>query len=296
MSIEVVFSDLDGCLLPKDYDPSGVEQSHLPSERYFEYYRSYPGPQIVVCTGRSWEATRGIMTRVSHFPSEARVLPVKPVICENGARIVLDSRKGEEVSLIESFRCDSDPRILVREIHDLRKTVVNRSDLIKREVERRLNKPVGQLHFPPKKYMVTADVPFYQSNEERVPQRVFLEVLLQFLPISVRDLLEKNQLIVSCSRNAVDVHLPIGKSDGVRFLIEKYGLERTKIAYIGDAESDIEALTYAQVGCCPANADDSVKKHVRRKGAFGYVSPFLYAEGAIDSLKWITSRFYPRSG
>jgi hydroxymethylpyrimidine pyrophosphatase-like HAD family hydrolase len=230
------------------------------------------------------------MARLSHFPSEVTRLSVKPVICENGARIVLDSREAEEVSVVESLECDLDRGSPVSEIRNLSEMLLSCSESIRKELERRLNRPVTQLQLPPKKYMATVDVPFDQLSGERVPQQILLEVIFQFLPTSVRKLIEEKQILISSSRNAIDIHLPIRKIDGVRFLLKKYGVERTKIAYIGDAESDIEGLVYAHVGCCPANADGPVKRCVRQKGRLGYVSPFSYAEGVADSLKWIRTR------
>jgi hydroxymethylpyrimidine pyrophosphatase-like HAD family hydrolase len=83
---------------------------------------------------------------------------------------------------------------------------------------------------------------------------------------------------------AVDLTLPMGKGDGVRFLLDRYGTPPTRAAFIGDSVPDIEGMQQVRLACCPANAVSPVKAFVASRGKQGYISPLVYADGEIDIL------------
>ena len=76
--IDVIFNDIDGCMVPRDYDPFRIVLDEAASEQHFAYYRAYAGPQIVICTGRGWADTRGILERAQFFPRQRPSGPTRP--------------------------------------------------------------------------------------------------------------------------------------------------------------------------------------------------------------------------
>ena len=69
------------------------------------------------------------------------------------------------------------------------------------------------------------------------------------------------------------------KLDCLMQLAEKYHLEREQIAYIGDDLSDLDAIQYAGISACPADAVEAVRGTstyvCRAPGGFGAVREFL---------------------
>ena len=99
--IDVIFNDIDGCMVPRDYDPLRIVLDEAASERHFAYYRTYTGPQIVLCTGRGWADTRGILERAQYFPRQRATWPHTPVLCEHGMDVVIDPVADTHVALID---------------------------------------------------------------------------------------------------------------------------------------------------------------------------------------------------
>ncbi len=65
------------------------------------------------------------------------------------------------------------------------------------------------------------------------------------------------------------------KLDCLRALAEKYHLETDQVAYIGDDLGDLDAIRYAGVSGCPADAAEAVR------GACTYVCKALGGRGAV---------------
>lgn len=51
-----------------------------------------------------------------------------------------------------------------------------------------------------------------------------------------------------------------GKSAGIRYFCERFGIQQSEVMVFGDAENDIDMLRYAQIGVAMGNAQDCVKK------------------------------------
>ncbi|MBS4981420.1 MAG: Cof-type HAD-IIB family hydrolase [Lachnospiraceae bacterium] len=51
-----------------------------------------------------------------------------------------------------------------------------------------------------------------------------------------------------------------GKSEGIRYFCECFGIRQSEVMAFGDAENDIDMLRFAQIGVAMGNAQDCVKK------------------------------------
>ena len=61
-----------------------------------------------------------------------------------------------------------------------------------------------------------------------------------------------------------EVHQGVSnKIEVLKTLIEKYNLDKSQVAYIGDDVNDIECMQYCGFSACPADAIDEVKKYSR---------------------------------
>ncbi|MFB6272813.1 MAG: HAD family hydrolase [Salinibacter sp.] len=80
---------------------------------------------------------------------------------------------------------------------------------------------------------------------------------------------------------SVDVVPPgITKREGIEWLAEHLGLALDEIAYIGDADSDLDALRAVGVSFAPANATDEVQAQV------DHVSEGAVLEATIEAYRW----------
>lgn len=76
-----------------------------------------------------------------------------------------------------------------------------------------------------------------------------------------------------------EVHQGVGnKIEVLKTLIEKYNLDKSQVAYIGDDVNDIECMQYCGFSACPADAIDEVKNTV------DYVCKNIGGHGAVREL------------
>lgn len=79
---------------------------------------------------------------------------------------------------------------------------------------------------------------------------------------------------------SVDVVPPgITKRNGLEWLTDHLGVEMSEVAYIGDSDSDLEALTAVGISFAPANADEEVLK------AVDYVTDGRVLDGTIEAYR-----------
>ena len=76
----------------------------------------------------------------------------------------------------------------------------------------------------------------------------------------------KTSKIVECRARDLkikEVHQGVSnKIEVLKTLIEKYSLDKSQVAYIGDDVNDIECMQYCGFSACPADAIDEVKNTV----------------------------------
>lgn len=92
----------------------------------------------------------------------------------------------------------------------------------------------------------------------------------------------KTSKIVECRASDLkikEVHQGVSnKIEVLKTLIEKYSLDKSQIAYIGDDVNDIECMQYCGFSACPADAIDEVKNTV------DYVCENIGGHGAVREL------------
>lgn len=71
----------------------------------------------------------------------------------------------------------------------------------------------------------------------------------------------------------------VSKGNGVRFLLEKYGLSPDEVMAFGDAENDLEMLSAVKYGVAMENANDTVKSKVK------YIAPKNTDNGVSEFIK-----------
>ena len=92
----------------------------------------------------------------------------------------------------------------------------------------------------------------------------------------------KTSKIVECRARDLkikEVHQGVSnKIEVLKTLIEKYNLDKSQVAYIGDDVNDIECMQYCGFSACPADAIDEVKNTV------AYVCKNIGGHGAVREL------------
>lgn len=283
--IEVVFTDVDGCFVPEAYDPLGSERHGEELEPFFAFYRAYDGPQIVLCTGRAWENTRGILARAGFLPKMRQAWPDCPVLCEHGIHIVVDPISGARTSLVDVMDQHGGLRSAARDVRAAADVIEGRLASVRQELEARVGRKVARVVLVKKQFCFALDLPLVQDTCERVDPTVWLAVVRATLDEILGQQLRQRLVVVSVSANAVDVSIPLGKADGVRYLLQKYGTSPGAAAYIGDSVADIQGMQSVRFACCPSNAVPQVKTYVETLGDRGYLSPLQSTDGEIDALR-----------
>jgi hypothetical protein len=285
--IEVIFSDIDGCFVPQGYDALGSLQLDGDSEEYFEYYRNYSGPQLVLCTGRAWANTFGILHRAGFFPHQRPIWPEEPVLCEHGVDVIIDPANGKRTSLIHELREFEHFGPSVASIKDAGNQLELALDRIHGELEQYSGRKVTPILLLRKDFSVAVRIPYFEGTAQQVDASVFLQSISQVVQKPLGLLLKDGAVRIAQSSSAVDMTLPIGKGDGVKYLLERYGTSPRRAAYIGDSVPDIEGMQQVCLACCPANAVPAVKAYVASLGSRGYISPLKFADAEIDILNHI---------
>ena len=285
--IDVIFSDIDGCFVPQGYDPLGSVQRDEDSEPYFEYYRNYSGPQLVLCTGRAWANTLGILRRAHFLPNQRVVWPDQPVLCENGIDVIIDPVNGDRTSLIDELDELDHLGPVVERIKWAGGELELVLDELREGLEADFGRDVTPIQLIKKNFCVTARIPHFEGTTQQVDASRFCDSLTQAVQRPLGPLLEDGSARIILSSSAVDITLPIGKGDGVKYLLERYGTPPRRAAYIGDSVPDIEGMEQVGLACCPSNAVVPVKEYVASRGESGYVSPSTHADAEIDILNYI---------
>jgi hydroxymethylpyrimidine pyrophosphatase-like HAD family hydrolase len=285
--IDVIFSDIDGCFVPQDYDPLGFVQTDPDSEPYFEYYRHYSGPQLVLCTGRAWVNTRGILCRTDFLPNQREIWPDQPTLCENGIDVITNPVNGKKTSLIDEMKEFDHLRPVIERIKSTGGELEPVLDKIREELEGEFGRSVTPIQLIKKDFCVTARIPHFEGTAQQVDPSRFYQSLTRAVQEPLGSLVEDGCVRIILSASAVDITLPIGKGDGVKYLLKRYGTSPSRAAYIGDSAPDIEGMKEVGLACCPSNAVPAVKDFVASLGERGYVSPLKYADGEIDILNYI---------
>jgi hypothetical protein len=284
--IDVIFSDIDGCFVPPHYDPLGVQIDSI-SEPYFEYYRGYLGPQLVLCTGRAWLNTVGILWRSGFLPQQHRVWPDQPVLCEHGMDVITDPLTGKGLSLMDELPALHHLRPSAERIGRAGEQLELALEDIRQALESVSGRKVDRIQLLRKKFSVAVRIPCFEGTTEQIDASLLRHSVIQVVRESLGDLLDEGTVHIRQSSSAIDITPPVGKGDGVAYLLRKYGTPRARAAYIGDSGPDLDGMQQVDWVYCPANASPDVQAYVASLGPRGYVSPLAFVDGQIDVLEHI---------
>ncbi len=237
----VVLSDMDGTLLNSKKRISDIDLDAI--RRFTDI-----GGHFTVATGRTIQA----------FEQYRACLELKmPVIMYNGAAIY--DYSSERVLFTHPLpdECRKIAQELLNAMPDAGGEVLKLDGTY---VFR--NNDYQKLHTK-----ICGITPFYASLDE-IPDGEWLKVLfamapedMEYIEVLIR---QKNYETVSFVKSSEMFYemLPVGVSKGSALANYRRleGMADFKFAAIGDFDNDIEMLREADLGVCPANAEESVKK------------------------------------
>ncbi|MFH1656536.1 MAG: HAD hydrolase family protein [Candidatus Nealsonbacteria bacterium] len=125
----------------------------------------------------------------------------------------------------------------------------------------------------------------YFTFERKTETPIDIETMYQGVRREFSDLIRNRSVKVFYSRNSVNIGpAKIDKGNGIRFLAEKDNLDLSQSLAIGDSKQDIPAFRQVKFIGCPSNASERCKEYV--KGRKGRISPYSYAKGVVDIIKY----------
>lgn len=221
---DAVFCDVDGCLMPEDQDGADLEALQQVTDYNAAAERDGDRPVIVPCTGRPQPYAEAV----------CRMLGCKalPAICEHGVW-TYDFAK---------HRWTMDP------------TITNEDLRAVREMEAWVRKELG----PKGCFMQlgrSAAVTIFHDDVEWLAAEVVpvLERLIEAKRWPMR---------VSMTWTCINVDLEhVSKGRAIERLIAQFGLDRARLAGIGDTMSDLAIHDSVAWFGCPMNADEKLKPH-----------------------------------
>lgn len=232
--IKAIFFDVDGTLLSH-------KTKRIPSdtEHALDVLRA-KGIKIFMATGRHF--TELLKLPVNHIKFDGYVTLNGQLCLDENGKILCGTPFDKEVSerLASIFEGKRYPLALV----EAERIYIN---FVNDEVRKALGNvstsaPETDLYRGGKLYQASM---FLKEAEED-----FLEGVLP-----------KQCKIVRWNEDGVDIiSARGGKSEGIRYFCERFGIRQSEVMAFGDAENDIDMLRFAQIGVAMGNAQDCAKK------------------------------------
>lgn len=248
-----VFSDLDGTLLNE-------EGKTTPETREVLHRLAARGIPLFVATGRSVCATQAVV----------RELDLRtPLVCYNGA-VVYDPASGEWLrhekledrvtgELLDL--CKSHALFYLVFHEDAKHTLAPRYDYQTAFYGRLENiRPVASFEDLPRRSVTKFSIFTHDGEGDReilgfLEERGDAHYVERFRINTIPGFRE-------FEFHATDVHARAGgKGEGVRFVMERYGLEREEIVAIGDHRNDVTMLETAGLGVAMNDAPPELLEH-----------------------------------
>jgi hydroxymethylpyrimidine pyrophosphatase-like HAD family hydrolase len=201
--------------------------------------------------------------------------------------VIIDPVNGGRTSLIDELDELDHLRPVVERIKGAGGELELVLDELREGLEADFGRDVTPIQLIKKNFCVTVRIPLFEGTAQQVDASRFCHSLTQAVQRPLGSTLEDGSVRIILSASAVDITLPIGKGDGVKYLLERYGTPPKRAAYIGDSVPDIEGMKQVGLACCPSNAVVPVKEYVASRGESGYVSPSTHADAEIDILNYI---------
>ena len=283
--IDILFTDIDGCLVPQHYDYLGTDGSDGEAARYFDHYRRYAGPQIVLCTGRAWASTRGIWQRTHNFPQQRLAWPETPVLCEHGMDVVIDPATDRHISLIDEAPDLAHIKPVVKPVKETGEMLESELEPMRERLTRELGRPVAPIMLLKKFFSLAVRIPFFEGTQEQVSPLLFFDLVRERVKSPLGQLIAEGRVLLAYSTTAVDIIPPVSKGDGVRYLLKRYGTPPERAAYIGDSVPDIAGMQAVSWAACPSNAVQEVRDYVASLDGHGYQSTLSFADAELEMLE-----------
>ena len=255
----VIFLDIDGCLLAEG---GGVAKEYYESFAWLAEYirRANIGecPQIRFCTGRNIPFVDAVALFMGRPDSSF-------VIVENGIAIYNPTTKNFEL-------CPG----ITPEIKKIFKKI------LARKIPAILKRYSSLFHWPGNLLSITLTL--------KINSGLDLDLIRENLAKQdLKRLVMKRIVRVIRSKHSVSiVPAHVNKGTAVMFLAEKENIDLGASLGIGDGKADIPFLERMKFVGCPQNADGFCKSYIAGRKHSGRISPFSYAQGVVDVIKWFT--------
>ncbi|MFG0327360.1 MAG: HAD family hydrolase [Phycisphaerales bacterium JB037] len=238
---DAVICDIDGCLSPESTTPFDLASLAELARRNRRAIETGQGPIVTLCSGRPQPFAEA-MTRAignTHLP----------LVCENGVWLY-DPR--DNTSTL-------DPRI------------TNEHLAIVRDAEAWVRSQLGPrgVTIQPGK---AASVSLYHPDPAYLRDKILTLVAQAFRVCGWPFRVSMTWFYINCDLDF------ISKATGIERLIERTGLDPTRLAGIGDTPSDAAIADHVAWFGCPANADEKIKPRA------DVVSEKAEAEGVLELL------------
>lgn len=231
--VRAAFFDIDGTLI--SHETGGVPES---TRLALEKIRK-KGVRVFACTGRHILELKALPLNGVTFDG---YVTLTGQICLDGQENLIYEvpiEKADTDRMLDIFRKCGTPVVIVEKD----RMYINYVNSHVRRVQKAISSPVP-------------DVGTHSGNP--VYQFVIYARKEEALKIT-EDL--KDCVITSWNPEAVDVtSKKAGKAEGIRRMMETYGIRQDEVMAFGDGENDIDMIEFAGIGVAMGNADESVKR------------------------------------
>ena len=242
---DVVVSDIDGCLAPESHAPMDSTTLLLVRAHNLAAIERRDRPILTLCTGRPLPFGEALARLLANS--------VMPIICENGVWLY-DPRNNSYLR---------DPAITP----DHQRMVGEASRWVELELG-----PRGVVIQPGK----TSSIALYHEDT----------AFLRSLEAHVRDAFTTHGWTFRVSMTWLYINSDlahVSKATGIDRLVSMMGLDRARLAGIGDTPADAAIADRVAYFCCPANAAAGIRPRA------SYISPHEEARGVLDILNHLTT-------
>lgn len=244
MRFDAVICDIDGCLGPESHHPLDASSLAKLAEHNRLAIASREIPIIALASGRPFPFVECLCRLMANT--------VVPCIAENGVWLY-DPTQGDFLI---------DPNVTPSDLA----SIAALSLWITRELV-----PRGVVMQPGK----SASISIYHPDTD---------YLMSLMPVIVQ-ISESNAWPIRVSRTVRWINLDlahVSKATGIARLIARSGVEKSRLAGVGDSLSDLAIAERVAFFACPSNADEKLKPHAH------YVSQFEEIDGVLDIVEHLS--------
>lgn len=241
MQFDAVICDIDGCLGPESHHPLDASSLARLAEHNRRAIASRDLPVIALASGRPFPFVECLCRLMANT--------VVPCIAENGVWLY-DPVQGDFVI---------DPAVTPDDLA----SVGALAQWITRELA-----PKGVVMQPGK----SASISIYHPDTD---------YLMSLMP-TIAGISHSHSWPIRVSRTVRWINLDlahVSKATGIARLIARSGLEKSRLAGVGDSLSDLAIAERVAYFACPSNVDEKLKPHAQ------YVSNHEEIEGVLDIIE-----------